>query len=316
MDLQADNAAAPLLAAAELRTGDVLLMRGDGPLSELIAWASDSLYSHAAIVADAGDLIEASSSGVRRYPVAARLDNKVKYHFVDALRWAGPTGSPLDKADIADVLAKAVSLLGTPYPIDQLALFGAIMAVRGKWPEHRLGRLLARVALDHALPDKTGSVVCSELVYRAYAQCAAAPQGRLAPVIVVGERATAPFPDIDWKALFDEIWPLLQPSGRERLQAPRMRLNALRGDQLPMLQSEAGGVPEISDQELESARRAVLGQTGLHAEAETDVVALHGGRPGTVVPDPNPRLVSPQDLAISPSMRLLGRLMQRDDAPA
>ena len=31
----------------------------------------------------------------------------------------------------------------------------------------------------------------------------------------------------------------------------------------------------------------------------------------TVVPNPNPRLVSPQDLAASPSLSLLGRLMQR-----
>src|SRR5690606_2207004 len=65
MDMQADTAATPTLPAAELRTGDVLLMMGEGPLSDLIAWASDSIYSHAAIVADAGDLIEASTAGVR-----------------------------------------------------------------------------------------------------------------------------------------------------------------------------------------------------------------------------------------------------------
>src|SRR5690606_39603781 len=114
-----------------------------------------------------------------------------------------------------------------PYPIDQLALFGAIMAVRGKWPEHALGRLLVREALDNAVPDQTDSVVCSEVVYRAYAECAATPQGRLAPVTVVGERGTAPFTKIDWKALFDEIWPLLRPEGRRRLQATRMQLNAM-----------------------------------------------------------------------------------------
>ncbi len=309
MDMQADTATSPL-AAADLRTGDVLLMMGQGPLSELIAWASDGIHSHAAIVADGGDLIEAAASGVRRYPLATRLADQVNYRFIDALRMAGDGNAPLADADTAAVLAKAAGMLGIPYPVDQLALFGAIMAVRGKWPVHPWGRLLVRVALDHAVPDDTGRMVCSEVVYRAYAQCAVVPEGRLAPVIVVGERGTEPFPQIDWKALFEEIWPLLRPSGRERLQAPRMRLNAMRGDQLPVLHSEAGAVPEISDEELELARGAALGQTALRAAADTDVAALHGGGPGTVIPDPNPRLVSPQDLAISPSLRSLGRLMQ------
>ena len=73
MDMPAVPAAAALLPVAELRTGDVLLMMGEGPLSDLIAWASDSIYSHAALVADAGDLVEASTVGVRRYPLATRL---------------------------------------------------------------------------------------------------------------------------------------------------------------------------------------------------------------------------------------------------
>ncbi|MGY1409586.1 MULTISPECIES: hypothetical protein [unclassified Luteimonas] len=314
MDMQADKAATPTLPlpAAELRTGDVLLMMGDGPLSDLIAWASDSIYSHAAIVADAGDLIEASTAGVRRYPIATRLENKTKYHFIDALRMEGQGAAPLTGADSAAVLSRAVSLLGTPYPIDQLALFGAIMAVRGKWPTHPLGRLVVRVALDHAVPDQTDSVVCSEVVYRAYAECAATPQGRLAPVIVVGERGTAPFPEIDWKTLFDEIWPLLHPEGQQRLQATRMQLNSMRSAQVHGLHAEFEALADISDEELELARQAVLGQSGLLAGAGTEAVDARMGGPGTVVPSPNPRLVSPQDLAVSPSLSLLGRLMQRD----
>ena len=155
MDTPADPATSPLLPADALRTGDVLLMLGEGPLSELIAWASDGPYSHAALVADGGDLIEAATAGVRRYPLATRLADQANYHYIDAMRMHAPQG-PLDPADGAAVLAKAVALLGTPYPIDQLALFGAIMAVRGKWPEHPWGRLLVRVALDHALPQDTG----------------------------------------------------------------------------------------------------------------------------------------------------------------
>ena len=312
MDMQADKAATALLPAAELRTGDVLLMMGEGPLSDLIAWASDGIYSHAAIVADAGDLIEAATAGVRRYPIATRLANQANFHFIDAWRVQFAGGGSLDAADSAAVLAKAVQLLGTPYPVDQLALLGAIMAVRGKWPLHPWGRLLVREALDHALPETTDRMVCSEVVYRAYAQCEATPTGRLAPVVVVGKRGTAPFPAIDWKTLFDEIWPLLRPGGQGRLQSTRMRLNAMQGEELHGLHADLEAMPEISDEELETARQAVLGHAGLMAGAATEVFAANPDGPGTVVPNPNPRLVSPQDLAASPSLSLLGRLMQRN----
>jgi len=309
MDMPAAQASDALLPAADLRTGDVLLMMGDGPLSELIAWASDGVHSHAAIVADDGDLIEAATAGVRRYPLATRLADQTNYRFIDAMRRDGAQG--LDPADGAAVLAQAASLLGTPYPVDQLALFGVIMAVRGKWPVHPLGRLVVRVALDHALPDRTDRMVCSEVVYRAYAECAATPAGRLAPVIVVGERGTAPFPQIDWKALFEEIWPLLDPGGRERLQPARLRLNALRSGELGALHEDATAFGPVDDAELEAARRAVLGQAGLLVAGQGGPLPPMGGA-GTVVPDPNPRLVSPQDLAVSPSFVPLGRLMERD----
>ncbi|HRN61470.1 MAG TPA: hypothetical protein PLF73_03305 [Luteimonas sp.] len=307
MDIEANAAPTPELPIEALRTGDILLMLGDGPLSDLIAWASDGPYSHAAVVADGGDLIEAAASGVRRYPLARRIANQADYHFIDAWRMHDGCGEPLADADLADVLAKAESLLGIPYPVDQLALLGAIMAVRGKWPEHPWARLLVREALDHVLPSETDGMVCSEVVYRAYAQCAATPDGRLAPVIVVGERGTAPFPDIDWKALFDEIWPLLKPRGRQRLQAPQARLNAMKSADIGRLGVDLAAVPEIGDEELEQARLAVLAQLG---PEDAGAEALRAG-PGPVDPKPNPRLVSPQDLAASPSVSLLGRLMQR-----
>ncbi|TWT23339.1 hypothetical protein FQY83_01435 [Luteimonas marina] len=311
MDKNANTTPAQALPMDDLRTGDILLMLGEGPLSDLIAWASDGPYSHAAVVADGGDLIEAAASGVRRYPLAQRIADQVNYHFIDAYRMHGANDGPLDAADLADVLAKAESLLGIPYPIDQLALLGAIMAVRGKWPEHPWARLLVRVALDHALPDATDGMVCSEVVYRAYAECAATPAGRLAPEIVVGERGTAPFPEIDWKALFDEIWPLLKPGGRQALQSPQRQLNALRSSDIAGLDIASASAPDVSDEELERARQAVLGRLGAGAAvAARESDALLAGE-GPVDPKPNPRLVSPQDLAASPSVALLGRLMQR-----
>lgn len=299
--------------ADELRTGDVLLMMGEGPLSELIAWASDGPYSHAAIVADGGDVIEAGTRGVVRTPVQAKLAAQDHYHFIDAVRMRAGPDPGLAPADAAAVLARAAAMLGTPYPVDQLALLGVVMAVRGRWPRHALGRLLARVALDHAVPDGSDRLVCSEVVYRAYAECAVAPAGRLAPVIVVGERGTAPFPDIDWKALFDQIWPLLAPSGRRALQAARLAVDS-GGQGRGLLRSGAADLPVVGDEELEAARHAVLGQAKL-AAAAPGAAAAWPDDPGTVVPHPNPRLVSPQDLAASPIFVPLGRLMQRAGPP-
>lgn len=294
--------------ADELETGDILLMLGQGPLSDLIAWASDGPYSHAAMVADDGDLIEASAAGVRRYPLAQRLADQVNYHYIDAFRVHGAGGGPLAADDLGDVLAKAVAMLGIPYPVDQLALLGAIMAVRGKWPVHPLARLLVREALDHAVPDDASRVVCSEMVYRAYAECAATPEGRLAPEIVVGERGDAPFPDIDWKALFEEVWPLLRPQRRQALQSNMARLNALKSSDTVGMLAAAGGAT-ISDAELEQARQVVLARFGAVPEAMDGKALMADADP--VDEHPNPKLVSPQDLAASPSVVALGRLMQR-----
>lgn len=308
MDLH-DATATPALDAADLQPGDVLLMMGQGPLSDLIAWASDSRYSHAAIVADDGDLIEASAAGVRRYRLATRLADQANYHWIDALRWHGRGDTVLGETDAACVLARATMLLGIGYPVDQLALFGAVMAVRGKWPVHPLGRWLVRVALDHALPDRSDRVVCSEVVYRAYAECAAVPVGRLAPVIVVGPRGSAPFPEVDWEALWQEIGPLLGAPAHRRLQAAGLAAEASPGfDGVP---PGPDAVRTIADEELDAARLAVLGQ-GAALRATGGQVAGLAADP--VLPRPNPRLVSPQDLARSPSLAMLGRLMQRASA--
>lgn len=301
--------------ASDLQAGDILLMLGQGPLSDLIAWASDGLYSHAAIVADGGELIEASAVGVRRYPLATRLVDQVNYHFIDAFRVHGPAGQPLPGTDMGQVLAKAVAMLGIPYPVDQLALLGIVMAVRGKWPVHPLARLLVREALDHAVPDDPHRLVCSEMVYRAYAENAATPSGRLAPEIVVGQRGTAPFPDVDWKALFEELWPLLRPPRRQALQANLAKVNALKSQDATGLLAAADG-EAISDADLEQARQAVLARL-----ADAPVLAGADALMAAAGPAdrrPNPKLVSPQDLADSPSVVALGRLMQRagEGAPA
>ena len=290
-------------AAATLQAGDVLLMLGEGPLSQLIAWCGDSIYSHAALVAAGGDLIEAAAKGVRRYPLAQRIADQANYHFVDAFRPLARDGSALDDGDRASVLAHAQSLLGTPYPLDQLATLGVLVAVRGKLPRQPLARLVVREALDRLVRDDPSHMVCSELVYRSFAECDAQPRGRLAPRIVSAPRGSEPFPQVDWKALWDEVWPLLRPQ-RQAVLADATRA-ALAGD----AQAERRLATPAPDDGLEDSlaqARAALGVADAPA-----MLSGAAATPPVPATDPNPRLVTPLDLALTPSHVALGRVMQR-----
>jgi hypothetical protein len=292
------------MAASELQVGDVLLMLGEGPLSQLIAWCGDSIYSHAALVADGGDLIEASASGVRRYPLAQRFADEINYHYIDAFRPLTHDGSVLNDGDRALVLAHAQSLLGIPYPLDMLATLGVVLAVRGKLPGDPAVRLVIREALDHVIRNDPTHMVCSEVVYRSFAECAADPRGRLAPRIVLEPRGTAPFPDIDWKALWDEVWPLLRPERQHALQAaaaPPSAVVAAVG-----VAGNAAIADDALQAELALARQA-LGVPTMPPLA----TAARGIGEQQPIPDPNPKLVTPLDLAATPSHTALGRLMQR-----
>ena len=279
-----------------LQEGDILLMMGEGPLSDLIAWASDGVYSHAGIVVDGGELVEASLGGVRRYPLARRMNEFEHFHFIDAWRPRDGRGRAFAATERGLVREHAATMLGLPYPVDQLALLGVVMAVRGKWPAHPVLRKLVRIALDRALPTQSPGMVCSEVVYRAWAECAAEPRGNIAPAIVEGERGTAPLPPIDWKRLAEEFGPLLlpQPASRLRGTAPLEVLSLAEDPDAP------------TDEALEEARQQVLSRLGRGGPLCTPAPGAPAGH------HPNPRLVSPQDLANSPSTWCVGRLLERD----
>ncbi|WP_233348032.1 hypothetical protein [Luteimonas sp. MC1572] len=291
-----------MLSLDALQEGDILLMMGDGPLSDLIAWASDGIYSHAAIVADNGELIEASLRGVRRYPLARRVAEQAHFHCIDAFRMRDGLGRAIDARDRGRVRQHAQGMLGVPYPVNQLALLGVVMAVRGKWPAHPLARKLVRLALDHALPARSPAMVCSEVVYRSWAECDVDPRGRLAPRIVEGERGVAPFPAIDWKVLFDEVGPLLGSQALLAAGTARGTTASADADATVLLADDG---EDIADAALEQARLQVL------AGLDQGVLLRGAGVESLADPRPNPRLVSPQDLANSPGAELLGRLMQR-----
>src|SRR5690606_21531164 len=117
-------------------------------------------------------------------------------------------------------------------------------------------------------------------------------------------RGDAPFPAIDWQRLYDEISPFLLPAPT----GGRLRGGAT-GSAAALL--EAAEAPD--DEALEQARQRVL--AGLDARVGARSAGVHGaGLDGSHAYHPNPRLVSPQDLAGSPGTRPLGRLMERDRA--
>lgn len=295
------GAGTDLLELGVLQPGDILLMMGEGPLSDLIAWASDGRYSHAAIVVGGGELIEASLGGVRRYALHERVLDQAHFHYIDVFRMPGLS----DASDQDRVREHAQTLLGAPYPVDQLALFGVIMAVRGKWPKHPIARHLVRLALDRALPTQSPAMVCSEVVYRALAECVVDPRGRLAPRIVEGEQGTAPFPEIDWEALADEFLPLIKPKtvGVAKSNEPASEGVGTFDERVhdALLDGTA-----VDDDDLDAARAKVLAHLSGRGLLKAGVADIAG-----FDPLPNPRLVSPQDLANSPNVIAVGRLMQR-----
>ncbi|WP_241688262.1 hypothetical protein [Pseudoxanthomonas composti] len=308
----ASNQAHALTPQASLLPGDVLLMLGDGPLSALIAWCGDSVYSHAALVADNGELIEAAASGVRRYPIAQRLQDDKNFGFIDGFHTLAHDGQALDAADRAAIVAHAQSLIGTPYPLDSLATLGVIVAIRGKLPQHRLARLLVREALDHLVRNNPSHMVCSELVFRALAECDVQPLGRLAPTIVITPPTHLPFPEIDWVALLEEVGPLLWPKSKLKLAlAAATPVDAAAG-----VVDEAAVAPgeDLADEALMqhvAQARAVLGLQPAPPSLATDAVGAKMAAAGPADdPRPNPKLVTPQDLAATPDHVALGRLMQ------
>lgn len=315
-----DRKTLDLNVATELQVGDVLLMLGHGELSKLIAWCGDSIYSHAAIVADNAELIEAAAPSARRYTLAKRLADTAEYYFIDAFRPLAQDGRAFTDADRAAVLAHAHSLLGVPFPVDRLATLGVLVAVRGKWPQHWLARLLVREALDHLVRNDPSHMVCSELVYRSLAECAVQPRGRLAPRIVLAATTHEPFPVVDWKALWDEVWPLLHPARHTALAGVAAQVPALNATQMPEIATH----PDLHVDDDELQRSLAAARTMLGIDPTLPVTASDNGArlqeavaaaPGTDLPNPNPKLVTPLDLAVTPSHSVLGRLMQAPVQP-
>lgn len=277
----------------QLQPGDVLLMKGVGELSELIAWCSDSLYSHAAMVSDRGQLIEAGVSGIARASIEDRLKATGQVTLIDARRPLAGDGLPINAEEQRALVKFADQFLGQPFPGMQLALLGVVVAMRGKFPGGRIARKVIKAALDYVIKDDAKHMVCSALVYRSLGEVPVLPAGKFRPRIVLGPRGDTTPPDINWRALLDEVLEIWWPNG----------IQSMDGGLPPELAEDAAAPDDIA---LQQARLKALAALGLPADAAMLMSEPFTGM-GLVLPNPN--AVSPQDLAYSPSMRDLGRLL-------
>lgn len=266
------------LSVADLQASDVLLHMGCGDLSKLIAWTGDGLYSHAALVIDGGQLIEAAGSGVRHASLIERTRMLANFDYIDVFRPLRPAAE--DSEDVARVLAASSAYLGVPYPMTSLLTLGVVCAVRNKLPGDQAMREALRLALDEVVKNDNSQVVCSELVYRGFDEAKTTPANALRLKVITRPVQNTPLPDIDVKALLAECLEDLRRSRGE---------DSARG-----LQSMAENMPVALEDLLQQAR-ASLGVDQVLTASADDYAA-------------NPKTVLPADLEFSPSLRLVGRL--------
>jgi len=266
------------LAPSDLLPGDVLLHMGAGELSKLIAWVGDSLYSHAAMVTDKGQLIEAAASGVRRAGLVERTRMTQAFRYIDVYRPLHPT--PQDQGGLAALIAASDAYLGRPYPMTSLLLLGVTCAVRNKLTDDPQLRTVLRMALDLVVKNDTDKVVCSELVYRGFDEARTKPPHALRLEISSAPVPHRPMPRIDVDALVAECL----DDYRHSLPAKSVGMTA------GGIAASAGDLDDLL-----IAARSRLGLDGAMTQGSGDYA-------------PNPKTILPADLEFSPGLRCVGRL--------
>ena len=264
--------------------GDMLLHCEHGyEISKLIAWAGSSPYSHASVVYDDKTMREASAAGVRSYDLAKRFADKTNYLYVDVYRRTGEAKG-LTPPQVAAVRKVADGYMGVKYPLEDLFFLGVICAARDKIPTDMNVRWALRIVTDWLVNSKPDYMVCSELVYRCYAEAKVDPS--IKPEIDVPDLSDTPFPDIDVPKLLEEIWDLLHPNHDEVM---------------PLVPTDE------TYEESEARLRANYARVRALFGADASSVPSDGG-PRIPVTDPNPRLIMPSDLMNSPDFTELGRI--------
>ncbi|MCG6117259.1 MAG: hypothetical protein MEQ07_03570 [Aquimonas sp.] len=268
----------PFIDPAQLRPGDVLLMKGIGAVSDLIAWFGDSSYSHAALMVDGGAFVEAALPVSRRVMLVDRLKQSDHYDFIDVYRPTQSSGRPLQDAERATITDAATALLGVDYPLDALLQMAVFAGLRNRIPADKGLRWLLREILDHLVKQDPKHMVCSELVYSALRNASQAP------ALIISAQLDLPVPKINVTELIKE-W--LQAHGKSLASAAAI------------------GPHEAAENELAERFAQLRAQrAGLAKQAALALPAL--GMPPVL--DANPKNVLPVDLETSPQLRLMGRL--------
>jgi hypothetical protein len=282
----------PDLSVSDLRPGDVCLMMSVGELSKLISWVGDSPYSHAFLIYDQHQLVEAALSGIRLYPIQQRMADVAEVLMIDVYRPSTVSGHPFGPAEISAMQATATSYVGRPYAKNALVEIALMSAIRNVVPDSESMRWVLRVAMSHFQKDDPSQMVCSELVYRVLQESGTVPAGSLRPTIISAFRSHAALPPINFPQLISELKQVFAP-------APKL---VSAGQAPPPLSTTAAEIAfhnqEPVGSELEDMSQAIRAK---HMAPQASASVL-------VIPDPNPKTVFPVDLATSPSLRFVGRL--------
>ena len=279
----------PDLDQSSLFSGDFGLTLGRSQISKLIAWAGDSLYSHAFLVFDQNHLIEAAPGGVRLVQIAQRMREPSLMLF-DVYRPSNAAGESFSATEIAAIQAKAREYIGRGYPLNELLQLGLMSALRNKIPNSEAIRWILRIAMDALIHDDPKEMVCSELIFRILREANVQPKGKLEPTIINPVRSHAAMPPIDLAELIREIERMF-PKPRGGTEIESAAYVAFNNKSAPS---------EAELREKASLIRAKYAQPELKAGV-------------FVVPNPNPKTIFPADLERSPSARFLARMrLSRD----
>jgi len=291
----------PNLSARDLLPGDVCMMMSAGELSKLISWVGDSPYSHAFLIYDQQQLVEAALAGIRLYSIAERLADKAEVLMIDVYRPSTNVGKAFGPVEIAAMQAKAREYIGRPYARNALVEIALMSAIRNMLPDSETLRWVLRMAMSHYLKDDPSQMVCSELVYRILQEANISPAGLLRPTIISAFRSHAPLPLIDTKALIKELEAIFYPAPAAKLVLTAGSAGAPIPAPITVPIAEGRAAFENNDP-------AGTDVANLAAKIRAKHVSLKASAPVLIVPDPNPKTVFPVDLATSPSLRFIGRM--------
>jgi hypothetical protein len=288
------------IPAHELRPGDLLLHASKGEVSKLIMWASDSEYSHIAMVIEPGLLAEARSAGVLfAEDLAKRLQGiGPAFHKIDAVRLRQP--DPLHPEVLKTLQEGARSMAGAKFALNDMFQLGVIAALRNKLPGDAAGQWLLTQILNVIVAQDPHRLVCSEFIYLAFHRAQTEPPGLIDPEIVVVDRPDRPWPkDLDWLKLWREYRDASHAGGAA------LEAQAFDGSPLKMLQGQA------ADKSLSAECLAAMARTRAHlgVRRTEQFTSLQAIVPAETQDETNPELTLPQDFHDSPTFQPLGTIV-------